>query len=48
MEDFLESIVLYFGKINIQIEEDFEQFFVSKQGLQPPKSTQNDSFDNFQ
>ena len=33
MEVFLESIVLFFGLKSTQIQEDFEQFFVTKQGF---------------
>ena len=34
IKTFLESIVLFFfDKINIQVYEDFEQFFVTNQGF---------------
>ena len=38
MEVFLESFVVFFGQNNTQIQEDFEQFFVTKQGFLASKN----------
>ena len=35
---FLESIVLFLGKINTQKEENFEQFVSQDKGFQHPKN----------
>ena len=45
MEGFLESIVLFWDKVNEKIYEDFEQVFITKQGFFASKSTKNCSFD---